>query len=83
MVFLGRVSYSTYLFHWLVMHGLLHVLPGSLLLPFILIFSALFVGSIIYALVERPLMKSRHQLAKRFLPTLPGARQLQPTQMAA
>jgi peptidoglycan/LPS O-acetylase OafA/YrhL len=59
MVWMGRVSYSTYLFHWIVMHQLLPLLPNTPLTVAALIVAAFGVGGLVHVLGERPLLDFR------------------------
>jgi peptidoglycan/LPS O-acetylase OafA/YrhL len=88
LVWLGKISYSLYLFHLLVLLTLLHLLAGKVPVPALLILTpplALLVAAIAFRLIEEPsklvgrriagsLMLRREPVAQTALPapSLPG-----------
>lgn len=60
--FMGRISYSTYLFHWLIMVGLFHWFPQSVLAFIAALMLALLAGALGYYLAELPLERLRQRL---------------------
>lgn len=60
--FVGRISYSTYLFHWLIMVGLFQWFPRSVLAFISALILALLVGALGYYLAELPLEHLRRRL---------------------
>lgn len=68
MIWMGRVSYSTYLFHWIAMHLLLGLLPVSPLTVAVLVLWSFAVGLVMYVAAERPLADLRRWLVAPVLP---------------
>ena len=62
MRWLGAISYSTYLFHWLIMVGLFHWFPQSVLAFIAALMLALLAGALGYYLAELPLERLRQRL---------------------
>ncbi|WP_374415460.1 acyltransferase family protein [Ectopseudomonas oleovorans] len=60
--FVGRISYSTYLFHWLIMVGLFHWFPQSVPAFLAALILALLAGALGYYLAELPLERLRQRL---------------------
>ncbi len=68
LLFLGRVSYSLYLLHALVLLALLNLLYGRVPLPIILVAAPLLsigVAALGYRLVEAPAMARGRRVASR------------------
>lgn len=62
---LGAISYSTYLFHWLIFSELASHWPGSLPALVLALLLAMFAGTAGFHLVERPLERLRRRLMNR------------------
>ncbi|WP_312226425.1 acyltransferase family protein [Stutzerimonas nitrititolerans] len=76
--FVGRISYSTYLFHWLIMVGLFHWFPQSVTAFAAALALALLAGALGYYLAELPLERLRQRLTpstRRPTATSPSAAQ--------
>jgi peptidoglycan/LPS O-acetylase OafA/YrhL len=74
--FLGRVSYSYYLFHVIVLLGLLHAFEGHLSLVPILglsMLSGLLVAYASYRLVERPAIRLGRAMSEKLVKKRAGA----------
>jgi peptidoglycan/LPS O-acetylase OafA/YrhL len=57
LVWLGKISYSLYLFHLLVLLTLVHLLAGKVPVPFLLVLTpplALIVSEIAFRTIEEP-----------------------------
>src|SRR5688572_16524466 len=64
IVLLGLVSYSTYLFHWLIMHGLLALVPRAAMTPVLLVSASFLFGAIAYLAAEKPLAGLRRAVMR-------------------
>ncbi len=58
----GEWSFSIYLIHWLLVVKLSALYPESLLWMFVAIGASIFVGAILYLLIEKPMEKFRHSI---------------------
>ncbi|MFI8741454.1 acyltransferase family protein [Stutzerimonas sp. R75] len=64
MAWLGAISYSTYLFHWLVFSLLARYWQGSLIAMLAAVILALLAGMLGYRLLEQPAEQFRHRLSR-------------------
>jgi len=65
--FLGKISYSFYLFHVLILFGLLHLLYGSLPFPAIVamvVIASFAISAISYRWIEIPFIRLGKHLSK-------------------
>ena len=72
---LGRISYSLYLTHWVVMVVAAHLLRGTmpdLTLPPVLVAVSLLVAAVAHALIEAPAMRLGRLLTSGRLALVPG-----------
>lgn len=67
LTYLGRWSFSIYLFHWLVYTQLLINHKESLAYSIMAPFLAILLGWIVYSLIEKPIEKSRHKLMAKLI----------------
>ncbi len=80
ILFLGKISYSLYLYHAIIMLSMVHALYGKLAIQFILVIAfvvSLGVSTMLYYLIERPSIRYGRYLSERFFPAAtPSYRQL-------
>ena len=62
MRWLGAISYSTYLFHWLIFRLLADIWPENALAMLAAVALALLAGTLGFRLFEQPAERLRHRL---------------------
>lgn len=73
LLFLGTISYSLYLTHWIIFHILndISALPDDGVLRFLLVYLVtILISSVTYFLVERPTNMIGHQFVARRAPSI-------------
>lgn len=72
VLFLGKMSYSLYLYHVIIMLSMVNALYGKLTIQLILVISffvSLAVSAVLYYVIERPFMRYGRYLAEQFFPS--------------